>query len=146
VAGPRSVSGVTLIELLVVITIMMTVLGLVGGATVESVDRARAQTELISLYSLFKKSSVRAFASGSSLDLRLEGAVVDILIEGRDPIQKQFEHLLFDDQVVSFNRNGLPDTLLVTVKVRGISRQLDLHSIFDNFVVSDAVRGDFYEQ
>jgi len=125
---------------------MMTVLGLVGGATVESVDRARAQTELISLYGLFKKSSVRAFASGSSLDLRLEGAVVDILIEGRDPIQKQFEHLLFDGQVVSFNRNGLPDTLLVTVKVRGISRQLDLHSIFDNFVVSDAVRGDFYEQ
>ena len=144
-AGPRVASGVTLIELLVVVTIMMTVLGLVGGATVESVDRARAQTELISLYGLFKKSSVRAFASGRSIDLRLEGADVSILIEGRDPVQKQFEHLLFDDQIVSFNRNGLPDTLLVTVKVRGISRQLDLHAIFDNFVAIDADEGEGYE-
>ena len=143
--GCRRISGVTLIELLVVITIMMTVLGLVGGATVDSVDRARAQTEVISLYSLFKKCSVQAFASGSAIELTFEGAAVNILIDGGDQVQKQFEHLLFDDQTVSFNRNGLPDTLLITVKVRGVPRELDLDIIFDNFVVSDAVRDGNYD-
>lgn len=141
----RTISGVTLIELLVVITIMMTVLGLVGGATIDSVDRAGAQSEVISLYSLFKKSSVKAFASGSSIDLRFEGTVVHISIQGGDQGQKQFKHLTFDDQIVSFNRNGLPNTLLISVKVRGVLRQLDLHSVFDNFVVSDNVREGDYE-
>jgi len=145
VVSRSAISGVTLIELLVVITIMMTVLGLVGGATLDSVDRARAQTEVISLYSLFKKSSVQAFASGRAINLSLEGAAVDISIEDGDRVQKQFEHLFFDDQTVSFNRNGLPDTLLVTVKVRGVPRELDLHAIFDNFVVSDAARGGNHE-
>ena len=127
-------AGVTLIELLVVITIMMSVLGLIGGATIESVDRAKAQTEVISVYSLFKKSSVQAFASGNVISLKFKGPEVTIFVENEQRSQKQFQHLVFEDQAVSFNRNGLPNNLMIVVNARGVPRQLDLHSIFDNFV------------
>ena len=63
--------GMTLVELLVVILIMMTMLSIVGGATVSSVDRVKAQGEFISLHSLIKRVSLQAFVSGAGVKLHL---------------------------------------------------------------------------
>ena len=61
----KEVLGITLIELLVVITIMMTLLGLVGGTTVGSIERVKGQTELMSVHSFVRKIAVRSFSSGA---------------------------------------------------------------------------------
>ena len=59
--------GFSLIELLVVISILAGLLVLVGGLTVNSVEKAQAQTELVGFSNMIKKISFRAFASGNSI-------------------------------------------------------------------------------
>jgi prepilin-type N-terminal cleavage/methylation domain-containing protein len=126
-----SARGFTLIELLVVIAIMMTVLGLVGGGVVSGVARAEAQTEVISVYNLVKKSGVRAFTSGQPLVLSLDQNQAK-LIDSNDQLisSVNYEHLLFEPQQVTFNSNGLPNLFAIGVQVRGKSKTLDLSSLF----------------
>lgn len=128
----QNVAGATLLELLLVMAIMMTLIGLVGGSTIESVDRAAAQTEVISVYSLTKRAGVRAFASGKTVSLKFSGSSVDVFLGGSLLLQKKYEHLRFADQTVSFNRNGIVDKLVITVSVRGIDRSLNLNLLSNN--------------
>ena len=88
----------TLIELLIVITIMMGVLGLVGGSTLSAVDRAKAQTEFISVHSLIKKTAVRSFSTGVGLSLHFESDEVSVFNGSELHSQINFEHLEFEDQ------------------------------------------------
>jgi prepilin-type N-terminal cleavage/methylation domain-containing protein len=123
--------GFTLIELLVVIAIMMTVLGLVGGGVVSGVARAEAQTEVISVYNLVKKSGVRAFTSGQPLVLSLDQNQAKLIGSNDQLISSvNYEHLLFEPQQVTFNSNGLPNLFAIGVQVRGKSKTLDLSSLF----------------
>tara|TARA_B110000285_G_C14873877_1_gene490539 strand:- start:244 stop:684 length:441 start_codon:yes stop_codon:yes gene_type:complete len=145
VCSSRKTAGVTLIELLVVMTIMISALALVGGMTIGSVARAQAQIEVISLYSLVKKSSVKAFSSGRSVILSFASSNIDIRVDGRASVIKKFNHLTFDDQVIHFNRNGLPDSLVVLIAVGGKKRSLDLVPLFDNFVLDDGRLGSDFE-
>ena len=140
-----TVAGVTLIELLVVITIMATVLGLVGSATLTSIERASAQSEVISVYSLLKKSSVQSFTTGSPVTLVFEGPSVNIMIGLNRHSQASFEHLIFNEQRLKFNRNGLPNKLIITLLVRGVERELDLHSVFINLTSFGSDRGQGFE-
>lgn len=128
----KRVAGVTLLELLVVITLMMSLLGLVGGSAIKSVERAQAQAELISVYSLIKKTSVRAFASGGGASLRFLESGVDIYLGETLRAQKNFEHLQFQAQELYFNRNGMPNSLQIEVTIRGFERSLELQQLFDN--------------
>jgi|SaaInlLV_10m_DNA_1039704.scaffolds.fasta_scaffold20402_2 prepilin-type N-terminal cleavage/methylation domain-containing protein len=126
-----SARGFTLIELLVVIAIMMTVLGLVGGGVVSGVARAEAQTEVISVYNLVKKSGVRAFTSGQPLVLSLDQNQAKLIGSNDQLISSvNYEHLLFEPQQVTFNSNGLPNLFAIGVQVRGKSQTLDLSSLF----------------
>jgi prepilin-type N-terminal cleavage/methylation domain-containing protein len=126
-----SARGFTLIELLVVIAIMMTVLGLVGGGVVSGVARAEAQTEVISVYNLVKKSGVRAFTSGQPLVLSLDQNQAKLIGSNDQLISSvNYEHLLFDTQQIIFNSNGLPNFFAIGVQVRGKSKTLDLSSLF----------------
>ena len=124
--------GATLLELLVVITIMTTLIGLIGGTMVETVGKAAAQSELISVYSLVKTAGVRAFSSGNSVTLKFYGSNVDILAGDKLLPRIAFEHLEFDEQIVRFNRNGMIDRLDLDMRVRGLGKTLDLRPIFTN--------------
>lgn len=126
----KQISGATLLELIVVMTLMITMLGLVGGSTIESVDRAEAQTEVISVYSLIKKGSMRAFTSGKRIELAFTGSKVKVHMGSSVVSEHLFEHLSFDDQTIVFNRNGFANTTKITVDVRGVHRDLFLHSVF----------------
>ena len=127
------IQGVTLIELLIVITIMMGVLGLVGGSTLSAVDRAKAQAEFISVHSLIKKTAVRSFSTGVGLSLHFKSGEVSVFNGSELYSQRNFEHLEFEDQSLSFNRNGFPDGFRISVNVRGVERVIDLLPLFDNF-------------
>ena len=55
---PKQLRGFTLIELLIVLTIMMTLLGLVGGSVIDSVQRTRAQAEVVSFLNCSKSAGL----------------------------------------------------------------------------------------
>ena len=121
-----------MIELLIVLMIMMTLLGLVGGNVIESVQRTRAQAEVVSFLELLKKCGVTAFASGQSLSLALDGNRITIEPASTGQVHEViYEHLDFEVHQMTFFRNGLPDTDNVSVNVDGKSRRLDFVETFD---------------
>tara|TARA_B100000780_G_scaffold270333_1_gene229992 strand:- start:7238 stop:7669 length:432 start_codon:yes stop_codon:yes gene_type:complete len=131
--------GFSLIELLVVITIMMSVIGLVGGGVVKAVQKTEAQTEIISLYSLMKKAGVKAFASGTSLTLLFSGRDVVFVSNGREETKQVFQYLQFSSQSIVFNRNGIPNRLKLVVSVSGLQKVLELQSLFQSASVNSGV-------
>lgn len=131
-AASQKNAGATLLELLVVVTIMMVSVGLIAGSTLDSVDRAAGQTEVIAVYSLVKKASVRAFASGNSVLLKFSVRQVEVYVGDKLLSKSTFEHLIFDVQSLRFNRNGMTDTLSIHVDMRGIDKTIDLRPIFNS--------------
>ena len=130
--SPKQSRGFTLIELLLVLVIMMTLLGLVGGNVIESVQRTRAQAEVVSFLELLKKCSVVAFASGQSLSVVLDGNRLFIEPSPAGQVHDVvYEHLDFEAHRITFFRNGLPDTVNLSVDVDGKPRQLDFAETFD---------------
>lgn len=130
--SPKQSRGFTLIELLLVLAIMMTLLGLVGGNVIESVQRTRAQAEVVSFLELLKKCSVAAFASGQSLSVVLDGNRLSIEPSPAGQVHDVvYEHLDFEAHRITFFRNGLPDTVNLSVDVDGKPRQLDFAETFD---------------
>ncbi|MDG1166188.1 MAG: type II secretion system protein [Porticoccaceae bacterium] len=124
--------GFTLVELLIVIAIMMGVMGLVGGSALSTIDRAKAQTEFISVHSLIKKVAVRSFSTGIGLSLHFESDSISVLKGSELRSQKNFQYLVFEDQDINFDRNGFPDGFIVSVSVRGVARVIDLLPLFNN--------------
>ena len=120
------VLGITLIELLITLVIMMTTLSLVGGLAVEAVDKTRAQSEIVSIYGLIKNARARAFVSGKPIRLDFQAEHLDVYSDKDLILQKNFEHLSFDPQTISFNRNGSANSTELEVIVRGNIRRLDL--------------------
>ena len=118
-----------MIELLVVITIVMTVLSLLGGAGLRTVEKARAQGELISVYGIIRKASVRAFTSGKPLDVLFVGPSVRIMSSKKRLLEKKFEYLEFDEQFVFLDRNGMSNTLSLTARVNDSERVIDLREL-----------------
>lgn len=144
-SSSKAAYGATLLELMVVMTIMMTLLGLVGGLSVDSVDRAAAQTEIISLYGVLKKASARAFSSGRKVFVELSGPRVEVYSGSELRSSTVFSHLQFDDQVVRFDRNGIADTVLIKVSMRGEDRSLDLRPVVSSSVDVHYQRGEGFE-
>ncbi|MDG1473838.1 MAG: prepilin-type N-terminal cleavage/methylation domain-containing protein [Porticoccaceae bacterium] len=127
----RRILGFSMIELMVVIAIMMTVLGLVGNSVFSGVSRAEAQTETVSFYGMVRKSGVKAFTSGRPVLLKLERNTA-ILSGGNLPLDTTivYEHLLFNNVVITFNTNGLPNISIIEVEVRGKETTFDFNQIF----------------
>ncbi len=118
--------GFSLIELLVVISILAGLLVLVGGLTVNSVEKAQAQTELVGFSNMIKKISFRAFASGNSIALSLDEHRAQVSRNDEIMAEKIFDHIIFSAQEIIFNRNGYPDVSSVSLGVRDKTREIAL--------------------
>ena len=123
--------GFSLVELLIVLSIMMTMIGLVGGTVIDGVARARAQTEVVSIYGLLRKASISAFAMGQPVVVSFEGYFATTIAgASSETYEARFEFLSFDTQEVVFHRNGLPSTSELRVEVRGVVKTIDFASVF----------------
>ena len=131
----RCPKGFSLVELLVVMTLSLTVLSLVGGVTLNAIRRAEAQAELTVIYNLIKKVGVMSFATGRTLVLTFDADRASVV--GGDEIltEKSFDHLRFERQKVTFNRNGFPDSFKLAVNVQGQLRVIDLTSLSGGFPI-----------
>jgi hypothetical protein len=112
---------------------------LVGGTVVDSIDRARAQTEVIIVYSLVKKTSASAFSSGAAILLEFSESSAIVSTGDNEQEVYHFDYLDFDRLNMAFNRNGMPNKFVIPVKVRGIPRRLEVLSFFEaSFVKAES--------
>ncbi|MDN4503137.1 type II secretion system protein [Alteromonadaceae bacterium BrNp21-10] len=100
-------SGFTLIELLVVMAILSIVMGLVGPLALNSVDKAQARTEVMTLTRWLDNLSYRAFLSQQEIHIELNGKQA-IASSGLVDYVKSvdFDYLYFQPQSLLLNHNG----------------------------------------
>lgn len=143
--GAKRALGVTLIELLIVISIMMTMLSLVGGLNLQTFKKTEAQAELISFYSLVKKAGMLAFTSGGDVVMKLSENLVTVVVRGKMRSQKSFVYLSFESQKVFFNRSGLPNKFGLIINVNGREKSIDLGSMFNSWSATSSGTGAHVE-
>lgn len=129
--GTRTSSlGFTLIELLMVLVIVGFAISLIGGLTIEWVDKAKIYNEQQILIRDLKKEAGIAFASDSSKNLIFEGTKAYILLQQSDNQEKvlltQYSYIFFKPQRVQFNRNGFSSSDFLFFNIGGKSLKLDL--------------------
>lgn len=97
--------GFTLIELLVVLSILGVIIALVGPLTFNAVTRAEITQEHLTLKALFRRMSDRAFLTQRDSQVQLDGKLITVTTDGASR-QFGFEHVFFQRQSVSVNKNG----------------------------------------
>jgi prepilin-type N-terminal cleavage/methylation domain-containing protein len=101
-------NGFTLVEMLIAISIMGLILSLVGPLTLKVIDRAQAQSELISFKNNLKKVSYVAFVSSTEHTFVFEDNNAIIFKADKKYAKISFKHLLFTPQELTFNSRGYP--------------------------------------
>jgi hypothetical protein len=139
--GVKRVSGATLIELLVVITLMMTVLALVGGGVGDTVAKSKAQAEVILVLNLVKKASVKAFSTGSPVALFFVDNECRVAVDKKLVHTQIFDFLSFESRQINISRNGLPDEYFINAQVKGLNKKIDWAPFFREFGLTDYVPG-----
>lgn len=136
---PALQSGFTLIELMVVMTIIALLTGLVGPLAINSLDKAQAKSEILTLKNRLRKISYRAYILQSSAEVTFKGKEITISYSGSDiqPITITNEVLFFNEQVLYFNNYGFVQPLKLNLTYRDISTSLDLASLINTSVVPD---------
>lgn len=118
-------TGFTLIELLVVITIMTTLLSLVGPLMIEQVDKTRAAAEYHQLEQYISDSAKVAFLKGQAVRFRFDGKQLKRAI-GTDENVVDFQYLFFMPQSLLINANGFSIQQRITVRRANTELQLEL--------------------
>lgn len=123
--------GFTLIELIIVMSIMTIVLSLVGPLTLRMLDRAQAQSELISLKNSVKKVSYIAFASATQHSFELEQNQISIYKSGLFKKRAEFDYLTFPSQTITFNSRGYPSPETLDVKLLNRNEKINLFQLIE---------------
>lgn len=123
--------GFTLIELIIVMSIMTIVLSLVGPLTLKMIDKAQAQSELISLKNSIKKVSYIAFASATQHSFKLERKDISVFKSGTKQKQTRFDYLDFPSQVITFNSRGYPSPETLEVRLLNQNERINLFKLIE---------------
>lgn len=138
--------GVTLIELLVVITIMMTMVALVAPLTINTIDKAEAQSEYLTFCGLLRKASAKAFSNGARIEVVLQNEQLKMVMFSRplraeiypeealseQILHKNFKYLYFPDETIRFNQNGMANIPNITIKQRSNQKYINLIDLLHN--------------
>ena len=125
----RNQQGFTLIELMIVMTIVALLVGLVGPLAINSLEKAQAKQEMLTVKNWLRKISYRAFTTGQEHIVRLAGKNVILYSKGQPhmPIEnRDLEALFFQPQELNYNVKGFvsPTTLVGTYKGKPLSLNL----------------------
>jgi prepilin-type N-terminal cleavage/methylation domain-containing protein len=134
-------TGFTLIELMVVMSIVALLMGLVGSLAINSLEKAQAKQEMLSLKNWFRKVGVRAFYAGQAHVVKLTGKQVSLFIVGQEQQALEsisLEALFFQPQVLNYSAKGFVEPNKITGTYRGVELDLDL-SILVNGVEVETV-------
>jgi prepilin-type N-terminal cleavage/methylation domain-containing protein len=123
--------GFTLVELLIVMAIMSLILSIVGPLTVKIVDKAQAQSELITLKNAIHKLSYKAFASATPYTLTLSSKTLKLESQRSNLSTHRFEYLSFAEQVITFNSRGYPSPETVNVFLLDRNETINLFKLIE---------------
>ena len=109
--------GFTLLELLIVMTIVGVLISFVGPLAIDSLSKAQARSELQSFSSWLKFQGEKAFVTGQSIELELDGNSVMLVnkVNSQATPVKQFEYLFLHPSHVEFNQNGVASVTEIEV-------------------------------
>jgi hypothetical protein len=101
---------------------------MVGPLAINSLERAEAKQEVLTLKSWLRKVSAKAFHTGQKHLVKLDGKQVQLfLFDNNQPIsQKSFKAIFFQKQDLQFNKKGFVDLDNVSGTYRGKPLKLDL--------------------
>jgi len=103
----------TLIELMIVMSIVALLMGMVGPLAINSLDKAQAKQEMLTVKNWLRKVSSRAFSTGQAHVIKLSGKNVQLYVKGDEQNlieNKTFESLFFQPQEVNYNKKGFVTT------------------------------------
>ncbi|MGL1957063.1 MAG: type II secretion system GspH family protein [Colwellia sp.] len=131
--------GFTLIELMVVMAIVALLMTMVGPLAINTVEKANAKQEMLTMKNWLKKISYRAFATGNKYQLILSGQKVELYLAeqnvGQDDkgnhqspplITHSFGTLSFQPQVLNYNAKGFVTPAQMQGTYRNKTLQLNL--------------------
>ena len=121
----RKTCGFTLIEILLVVLLTSILAALVAPLGVEQVEKARAQSEWLTLDREIDRLLLDAFLRGDFVTIYAAGK--QLVWESRGGKQGviEFEQLFFSpEQRIMINPNGIADRLVIEVLQRGRRRSL----------------------
>jgi len=131
--------GFTLIELMIVMSIVALLMTMVGPLAINTVEKANAKQEMLTMKNWLKKISYRAFATGNQYQLKLSGKKAELYLAGQiveqgdegnhlSPplIMHSFETLSFQPQVLNYNAKGFVTPAQLQGTYRNKTLQLNL--------------------
>ena len=128
----------TLIELMVVMAIVALLMTMVGPLAINTLDKAQAKQEMLTMKNWFRKISYRAFTTGHSYQLLLAGKKAELFqlnsttkTQGTKPkliLSKTLESLFFSPQKLTYSAKGFVLPNKVTGTYRGKPLTVDLNS------------------
>ncbi|SEK47206.1 hypothetical protein SAMN05216262_101439 [Colwellia chukchiensis] len=138
--------GLTLIELLVVISIMMTMIALVAPLTIDTVNKAQAQSEYLSLTATIRRASVEAFINGAGVDIELNKdqlkafrikpsfttSMQTSATNKQLILQKQYQYLSFNDDIIKLNKNGIANISDFELKQGNLTKTINILALLEN--------------
>jgi prepilin-type N-terminal cleavage/methylation domain-containing protein len=107
-------SGFTLIELMIVMSVVALLMGMVGPLAINSLEKAEAKQEMLTMKNWFRKVSYRAFSTQQAHILKLSGKKVELFLnntqfndQGQTPIlSKTLKSLFFQPQELIYSAKG----------------------------------------
>tara|TARA_R110000772_G_scaffold154487_1_gene265504 strand:+ start:8072 stop:8572 length:501 start_codon:yes stop_codon:yes gene_type:complete len=115
-------NGFTLIELMIVMSIVALLMGMVGPLAIQSLEKAEAKQEMLTLKNWLRKVSARAYNTGYPYTVTLSGKEVILYRTDNVPFSSnyivsttvtapqieihQFETLFFQPQTLHYNAKG----------------------------------------
>ncbi len=121
----RKTRGFTLIEILLVVLLTSILAALVAPLGVEQVEKARAQSEWLTLDREIDRLSLDAFLRGDFVTIYAAGKQLVWEFRGGKQGVIEFEHLFFSPkQQITINPNGIADHPEIEVLQRDRRRSL----------------------
>jgi prepilin-type N-terminal cleavage/methylation domain-containing protein len=133
-------NGFTLIELMVVMAIVALLMTMVGPLAINTLDKAQAKQEMLTMKNWFRKISYRAFSTGHRYQLILAGKKAELFqinsdIQRQTPenkstliLSKTLESLFFSPQKLTYSAKGFVSPNKVTGTYRGKPLTVDLNN------------------
>jgi prepilin-type N-terminal cleavage/methylation domain-containing protein len=128
-------SGFTLIELMIVMSIVALLMGMVGPLAINSLEKAQAKQEMLTVKNWLRKVSYRAFTTGTEHIVKLSGKNIILQIKGDAelPIEnKTFESLFFQPQELRYSQKGFVSPKQLIGTFRGKPMVVDLNQWVNN--------------
>jgi prepilin-type N-terminal cleavage/methylation domain-containing protein len=129
----NKLKGFTLIELMIVMSIVALLMAMVGPLAINSLEKAQAKQEMLTLKNWLRKVSYQSYSTGEALAVKLEGKTVTLFTQSsskNSPLLNELENYTFDSlffqpQQLNYSRQGFVVPDKITGSYRG--RPLDLN-------------------